>query len=114
MSKDQLAVYLAELSRPTNGGDAVLADMIFAELQKKKIITGIDKNKIKDILSSSLADFSDEELCIAKGEVAVEGEDDELLWSIDEHTIQQGCAVESMGSESFDPLISHNIHINRV
>ncbi|MCW9004455.1 MAG: FapA family protein, partial [Gammaproteobacteria bacterium] len=93
VSKDQLAVYLSELSQPVNGGDAVSTDMVIAELRKQKIITGIDKDKIKHILASSSADASDEELCIAEGVAAVAGEDDEFVWNIPEQTIQQGCAV---------------------
>jgi len=93
VSKDQLSVYLSGLSQPVNGGDAVSADMVFAELRKQKIITGIDKDKIKHILASPSGDFADEELCMAKGVAAVAGEDDEMVWNIPEQTIQQGCAL---------------------
>lgn len=93
VSDDQLAVYLTEFFPPGSGGEVVSLDLILAELQQHKIIVGIDKDKINQIVSSPNTYISDEKLCIAKGVAAVDGNNGSLLWSIPEQHLELNNAV---------------------
>ncbi len=93
VSNDRLAVYLKDLSPPRNGGKAVTIKQVMAKLKQQRITFGIDKNKIKTILSSSTTDASNEELCIAKGTASIDGKDADLSWHISERHLRKNCAV---------------------
>lgn len=73
--------------------DDVQIDSVLECLRNKKIIFGVDKDKIKTIISAKNSKLTEDELCIAKGITPVEGEDDDIFWGFSERYLRKNCAV---------------------
>lgn len=76
ISEDKMKAYL-QVDALANDKDKEMLSRIMAELRKKKVVYGIDKEKIIEVIENKL---DSQKILVAEGQMAVEGRDAELIY----------------------------------
>ena len=76
ISEDKMKAYL-QVDALANDKDKDKLSRIMAELRKKKVVYGIDKEKIIEVIENKL---DSQKILVAEGQMAVEGRDAELIY----------------------------------